>query len=89
MFKGKCVKSVLGELVVVCICRNKSPQSDLGSPFIIRPPSVRGAGGCSSGSIQKSHPFAGRFRCLWFQSERATKKHIVNLAAATIWMRFT
>jgi len=44
MLKGKCVKSVLGELVVVCICRNKSPQSDLGHPFIIRPHFGQGCG---------------------------------------------
>jgi len=43
-WKGKCVKSVLGEFSSgLSICCNKGPQSDMGSPFL--PGSSSGFGG--------------------------------------------
>ena len=44
-WKGKCVKSVLGQFSsAVSICRNKGTQSDLGVPFLSGSPPAGGTG---------------------------------------------
>jgi len=57
-WKGKCVKSVLGEFSSgVSICRNKGTHSDLGAPFLPVLP-AGGYGGPSSGSASGSRVFS-------------------------------
>jgi len=53
----KCVKSVLGEFSSgVSVCRNKSTQSDVGTPFLPGPPRPGGTGGPSSSSAPQISP---------------------------------
>jgi len=53
-WKGKCVKSVLGEFSFgISVCRNKGTQSDLGPPFRPGPLPGGGEGGQSGTLIPK------------------------------------
>jgi len=72
-WKGKCVKSVLGEFSSgVSICRNKGAQSDLGAPFLSGTPRRRGMRGLPPALVIRSDTSSGFFKhvqaLLQFQS---------------------